>query len=38
MPNTPDADYNDEDIYDDTVIDYADSLALAVESLQDEII
>ena len=38
MPNTPDSDANDEDIDDDTVIYYADSLASVVDSLQDEII
>ena len=38
MPNEFDADYNDEGIDDDTVIDDADSLKSAVEPLQDGIL
>ena len=36
IPNAPDDDANDENIYDDTVIYNADSLTLAIDSLQEE--
>ena len=38
VPNAPDADANDEEIDDDTLIDDADSLISAIDPLQDEIL